>query len=338
MVLDIGAAIHGEAVDKIGPLCRLLDRGFTHLWIGDVMGSNFPRDQLVSMTLAALNTKKAKIGTSVTGPYVRHPFLTANAMATLDNLSAGRMILGLGSGAPWVKMIGVPVVPIKILEDTVHLTRRLLQGETVNYDSPYIRMVNAKLNYKATRQIPIYMFPSGPNTLRLAGRVADGAVMYLGRDPIGFKKALRYIAEGAAQAGRDPSSIYKAYWTFFSMREDRAQAINELKSIIAVMFSSQHAPQVAEFAGVDREVARKIRATTNEDMRGRPEAERVKYVTDEMVEKICVCGTPEDVVRQLKSVEKLGFNQAALHLARIPSADRAKVVEMFIDHVIPQLR
>ncbi|MFH0897713.1 MAG: LLM class flavin-dependent oxidoreductase, partial [Candidatus Bathyarchaeota archaeon] len=76
MVLDIGAAISGEAVDKIGSLCRLLDRGFTHLWIGDVIGSGYPRDQLVTMALAALNTKNAKIGTSVTGPYVRHPFLT----------------------------------------------------------------------------------------------------------------------------------------------------------------------------------------------------------------------------------------------------------------------
>ncbi|MFH0897059.1 MAG: hypothetical protein V1850_03295 [Candidatus Bathyarchaeota archaeon] len=124
----------------------------------------------------------------------------------------------------------------------------------------------------------------------------------------------------------------------FSMREDRTQARNELKSIVAVMFSNQHAPELAEFACVDLDVARKIRAATNEATWGRSDAESVKYVTDEMVEKLCICGTLEDVIRQLKSVEKIGYNQAALNLLRIPNADKVKMMETFIDHVIPKLR
>lgn len=337
MVLDFGTLIYGEPVEKIGPLCQLLDRGFTHLWMGDVVGG-MPFDQVVTMTIAALHTKRVKIGTSVTGPYVRHPLINANAMATLDVLSGGRAILGLGGGAPWVKTMAVPVAPIKVLEDTVHLTRQLWQGETVTYDSPYMKLVNASLKYKVAHRIPIYVFPSGPNTLRMAGRVADGAVMYLGRDPAGVKKAIGYIAEGATEAGRDTNQIYKVCWSFFSMREDRTQARNDCKPMVAVMFSTQHAKEVAEFTGVDPKVAQKIRASTNEATWGRADAEGVKYVTDEMVDNICICGTPDDVIQKLRTVETVGFNQAALIPARISSAEKPKMMEALIDHVIPKLR
>jgi alkanesulfonate monooxygenase SsuD/methylene tetrahydromethanopterin reductase-like flavin-dependent oxidoreductase (luciferase family) len=155
---------------------------------------------------------------------------TAQALAaqaaTVAQLSSGRFVLGLGTGGygpVFWESAGLPNRPIAVMRDYVTAVRRLLAGETVTSDGPGVRLRSVSLGVRDLPRTPVYLAALGPQMLRLAGEVADGALLNWAA-PERIAASLRWIAEGAARAGRSPGEVSATMYVRVCIDDDVAAA------------------------------------------------------------------------------------------------------------------
>src|SRR5216117_3395469 len=169
------------------------DNGFDYVWAWD--SHVLWQDVYPVFTLIATNTERIRIGPCVTNPATRDPTVTASALATLNEISGGRMDCGIGRGDSARRVIGKAPVTMDRLEQSIRLIRDLAAGREVDYEG-----TKTQLTW-ATGDLPIWVAAYGPKALRLAGRVGDGVILQLA-DPYLIEWFLRYVREGAEEAGR----------------------------------------------------------------------------------------------------------------------------------------
>src|SRR5213593_1694105 len=130
--------------------------GYDDLWLAD---ERFFREVYASLTLCALRTRRIRLGPCVTDPYSRHPALTAMAIATLDEISDRRAVLGIGAGVSGFRELGVDASrPAVAIREAVELIRRLLAGETVTVQGRVVSFTNGRLDFAPPRaDLPIYV-------------------------------------------------------------------------------------------------------------------------------------------------------------------------------------
>src|SRR5579862_4588991 len=192
-----GVVLQGvDAPREFGGMVAEVDRlGFDHLWLTD--SSLHARNCYAYLTLAAGLSPRLLLGTAVTNPLTRHPAITAAAAATVDEISAGRMILGIGAGDRPLLALGQRPATLATLEAAVAGIRRLWRGEEVDLAAREFTMSRAHLRFPARADIPVYLSASGPKTLELAGRVADGAILLVGLFPEALEWAISHLTRGA---------------------------------------------------------------------------------------------------------------------------------------------
>jgi alkanesulfonate monooxygenase SsuD/methylene tetrahydromethanopterin reductase-like flavin-dependent oxidoreductase (luciferase family) len=195
-------------------------RGFTHWWAGE--GQMLFSDPYAYLALCAATTKKIKLCTGVTNPLTRMAPVTANAVATINALAPGRVILGIGSGNNAMRAMGMRPARLDEMRDMVRVCRALLAGEQVEYTFDGRKRLVAMLDpqggwYSIAEPIPIYMAAGAPKMLELAGEIADGVIVTAVSAPL-LQLARRYIERGAARAGRKPSDVKLVALVFFYLR------------------------------------------------------------------------------------------------------------------------
>src|SRR6185436_18391373 len=174
--------------------------GYDTVWITD--SHLVCRELWVTLTACALGTTRIKLGPGVTVPHTRHWSVAASAIASLEELAPGRVILGIGTGGSSAETMGMSVqraARLATLDTMVTSIRRLLAGESAPLESGTATRL-AWLD--RARPVPIYVAGSGPRMLEAAGRLGDGAIMYAGTDPAILRAGLDCIARGAAQQGK----------------------------------------------------------------------------------------------------------------------------------------
>jgi len=195
------------------PIERMLERvklaednGFDTVWLAD---ERFYREVYSCLTYFAQHTSRVKVGPCVTDPYARHPALTAMAIATLDEISNQRAILGIGAGISGFAELGIDrKKPARAIREAIELIRMLLRGEKVTYKGEVIQFTEGKLSFAPVRsEIPIYVASNGPIGQKTAGAVADGAIMEACGNVQEVKAFRAVLDAGARQAGRDPKAV-----------------------------------------------------------------------------------------------------------------------------------
>jgi alkanesulfonate monooxygenase SsuD/methylene tetrahydromethanopterin reductase-like flavin-dependent oxidoreductase (luciferase family) len=166
----------------------------------------------------AASTSRLGIASKVLGVPFRPPALTAKMAETMDRLSNGRLILGLGGGYSddEIRALGLPArtpgEKITGLEDTIHILRGLWSQQRFSYHGTISRVDAAEMEPKPRRRIPIWLGTFGPRALDLTGRLADGWIPSIGFAPPEVIPDMRArILAGAREAGRDPREITCAY-------------------------------------------------------------------------------------------------------------------------------
>src|SRR5262249_9557498 len=159
------------------------------------------RDTYVLLAAAARVTERIVLGPLLANPVNRHPTVTASSIATIDELAPGRTLLGWGVGDTAVRLAGLKPARVHELEESTRLMRWLLDGESVEVGA----LRPARLPHH--RPVPIWIAAGGPRTLRMAGRVADGVFIRVGTHAANVAASVAAIRAGAAEAGRDPSSV-----------------------------------------------------------------------------------------------------------------------------------
>lgn len=154
------------------------------------------------------------------------PLALAVQAATLAQLSSGRFVLGLGTGGYgplfW-ESVRLPNRPIAVMRDYTTVVRRLLAGETVTSDGPAARLRSVSLGVHDLPAAPVYLAALGPQMLRLAGEVAEGALLNWAT-PERIAASRSQIAAGAARAGRGPGEIPVTMYVRVCIDDDVAAA------------------------------------------------------------------------------------------------------------------
>lgn len=176
--MTIELLLLGDApVAAMAERAKLAERnGFDTVWLAD---ERFYREVYTSLAVVAEHTTRVQLGPCVTDPFARHPALTAVAIATLDEVSNGRAILGLGGGISGFAELGIePRKPPRAIRETIELVRALMTGEQVDYQGEIIQFRDGHLGFKPERaRIPIAIASNGPLGQRAAGALADAAIM-----------------------------------------------------------------------------------------------------------------------------------------------------------------
>src|SRR5258707_13578400 len=192
---------------RLAEIAQLAERtGYADLWLAD---ERFLREVYASLTLCALRTQRIKLGPCVTAPSSRDAALSAMAIATLEEISGQRAVLGIGAGVSGFRELGITrEKPGLALRETVEVIRKLLAGETVTYKGSVVQIEGGHLDFKPVRaDVPMYIASQRPVGCRAAGRVADGAIMQ-GCVAEPLLTFFRETVHGAARgAGRDPATI-----------------------------------------------------------------------------------------------------------------------------------
>ncbi len=259
MTLRTGLLLLGEH-----PPGRLLDLatqaealGFDYLWYAD---ERFYREVYSGLTLCAHRTTRLRLGPCVTDPYSRHPALTAMAIATLDEVSGGRAVLGLGAGVSGFRELGVARRrPAVAIGEAIHVIRALLRGETVTYQGTVVSVHGAALNFSPPRpEVPIYVASNAPQGLETAGRLAEGAIMQgcVADAALAYFRA--HVARGAQRAGRRLEAVDLVARINVCIHDDPAVARDVMRRSVAVSLIAQQ-PTFPGFAAAGLDVPPEIR-------------------------------------------------------------------------------
>lgn len=315
---------------RVVELAKLAEEnGFDYVWAWD--SHVLWQDVYPVFTLIATNTERVRIGPCVTNPATRDITVTASALATLNQISGGRMVMGIGRGDSARRVIGKPPVTVEHLEQACRQIRDLAEGREIEYDG-------APLQLKwASGTLPVWVAAYGPKALRAAGRVADGLIMQLA-DPYIIEWSLRYVREGAEEAGRSFDDIQIMSAAPAYMTDDLEEAREQVRWFPA-MVSNHVVDLVHRYASAElpRELTEFIAARDHYDYadHGRTGAEHASFVTDEVVDRFCVLGTPDRCLAKLRELEALGVDQFNFYSM---VDDPAGVIRSFGRDLIPAFR
>jgi 5,10-methylenetetrahydromethanopterin reductase len=314
-----------QGVDPPGEFRRMVAEiealGFSHLWLTD--SSLHARNCYAYLTLATVASSRLLLGTAVTNPATRHPAITAAAAATVDEISGGRLTLGIGTGDRPLLALGLRPSPLATLEAAIGGIRRLWRGEEVDLRSDGFSLASAHLRFQARPDIPVFLSASGPMTLELAGRVGDGVILLAGLFPEALDWAIAHVVKGAQAAGRPRPHI--AVFAYGAIDEDEEAALENARSIAA--WFPQTAPHICDLAGLPREIVNQVR----EAYRGgefQEAAAAARHLPDSFVRKVALAGNRERAMEQIRAVLSTGAD--SMHVFPIGGA-RMKTVRAFAD-------
>ena len=295
--------------------------GYESLWVTE---RYFHEETFTLLGFLAAVTQRMKLGVGVTNPYTRHPALLAMASATLDRVSGGRFILGMGRSEPFIirDRLGLDYrQPRTVLAEAVGSVRHLLAGERVDTAGKQATLRDTRLAILPVQQpLPIYLAALGPQALRLAGTIADGVILnaYV---PTGYVRyAVREIREAARQAGRDPKAIDITCMLVVRLTPDAGAIIPGLKQRLVRLLAE---PYVGEIllaqGGFDPGILEPLRGAAS-----RADPAAVELVSDDMVEAFYLVGDAAACRARIADYRDAGVD-APLLLPRLE--DYMQVVE-----------
>lgn len=196
---------NGLLAEEVSLCERAVDHGYTDVWSAEAGGA----DAFSPLAAVASAGGDVRLGTAIVPVFTRPPALLAMSAATMQNLTEGRFVLGLGTSSDIIvqNWMGQAFTkPIARLRETVEVLRDLFAGKKVTSLEGSFQIRAFRLQVDPSAPIPIYLAALGPKACRLAGEVADGVIFFL-KTPNGVRQALGWVAEGARAAGRDPAEL-----------------------------------------------------------------------------------------------------------------------------------
>ncbi len=304
--------------------------GFDYVW--------FPHDTFMGNTwvitsAVAMQTSRIGIGSVGTNPYTTNPAEIATYIATLDDLSSGRAVLGLGVHTEkMVEWTGIDASDYLVrTREAVEIVRALLRGEVVAYKGKAFQWTEqCYLRFKPYRkEIPIYVCAFGPEYLALSGAIGDGSLPMI-TPPESAAYMVSAIAAGAKEAGRDMAEIDIAGCGWLSLAEDRSEATDILRQMVSYFGPYLEAEALATIGLAPEDFQEQGRLVEA----GRYD-EAARLVTDRMTD-LAIRGTPEDVIRRIESVADMGITQ--VNLGGPLGPDPAEAIRLMGEKVMPYFR
>ncbi len=265
------------------------------IWIPETWGM----EGFSMLSAVAARTESAKIGSSIINIYSRSPSLIGMGAVTVDTLSGGRLILGLGtSSLPIVEDFhGSPFErPLSRMREYVEILRLVTSGKTVDFEGQFFKLRNFALLIKPYRdKIPVYLAAVNRGMVGLARELADGVIFYL-RPKSEMRQTIR-----AMQAGR---KIDVTCQIITSVSEDPESAIERAKRTLS--FYVAVGKVYRDFLA--RNGYREETESVLEEYKKSGLQNTHNYITEKMLRDLTICGTPEESRRQLDEFRATGID------------------------------
>ena len=305
--------------------------GFDFCWVSHDV---FMRSSFVTLTAIADHTKKMILGNTILNPYTTNPAELAMFLASLDELTGGRVVCGISAGAlEYMDWLGIPAQrPLTRTRESVELIRKLLSGKVVKYSGKEFNWsAQAYMRFKPIRAtIPIYIGGQGDKMLEYSGEAGDGALPLL-YPPDFAKYAVEKISEGARKAGKKAEDVDIAGCVWMSIARSREEAVfTPLKELIAY-FGPLLGEKGLASVGLSHEQFAQVQDTFRE--KGMREAS--KLVNEKML-RLAIYGSPDDCIKRLEELDSAGVNQVLIGSPLGP--DPKNSINILGEEIIPYFR
>jgi 5,10-methylenetetrahydromethanopterin reductase len=306
--------------------------GFDGIFFADSQLNSL--DPFQVLALCAVETGRLRLGTAVTNMVYRDPSVLANSAATINEISRGRAVLGLGTGDGPVYSLGRSATKLAEFERGLQTIRDLLQGKSIPVAGGKERM-EGKVSLRVGKlPVPVYISAEGPRSLGVAGKAADGVILGTGFDLQVLAWARQKIADAARAAGRDPAEIDLMPAGMIVVDDDGAKARRLVRARLAnrahhnFRFTLETVPP-DEVAGVKRFMA-------GFDI-SKPIEERIApdLVTDYLIRRFTIAGTPAECVERVRELSEAGVKRLLL---TPPEAIYNHVLQEWGRGVIPRIK
>jgi phthiodiolone/phenolphthiodiolone dimycocerosates ketoreductase len=277
-------------------------------------------DPIAAIAYAAASTKEIKLGTSVTEPVRNHPAQLARTWLTLDHLTNGRAICGIGAGeGENITPYGMSFDrPASRLEDALRVVRLLWENdEPVDYDGPVYTLRDAVCGMGPVipgRYPPIWVAAHGPRLCRVTGELADGWLPTT-LDLDDYEQRWQQVRKGASNAGRDPDELTAGMWSFTVVAPDHESA----HRIVSHPMVKAFALALPDSFYQRRGYAHPLGAGTHGFLEYIPSRlsrqEAAKAIDDvpfEVAHDAILHGSPADLAKKIERYAKIGLRHIAL--------------------------
>ena len=317
-----------HSIERTLALTRLAEAaGFEYGWLFD--SHVLWRDPYPLLTVMAGATSRLRMGTCVTNPGTREPSVTASSLAVLDEISEGRMDLGIGRGDSARRVLGKPPITMAHTEEAIRVIRALVAGESIAYEG-------TELVFPWTRgwTLPVWVAGYGPMAIAMTGRVADGIILQLA-DPDLVRWFVGQVREAEAAAGREPGSVkvQSAAPAHIGPRDLGREQTRWFPALVSNhvvdlvnKYPREELPEsltgyITDRAGYDYHHHAEVGSSN------------AAFVGDEVTDRFCVLGPADEHVAKLRDLAEAGVDQFNLYLM---NGDEEEQVEAYGKDVIPQ--
>jgi probable F420-dependent oxidoreductase len=302
--------------------------GFSYGWLFD--SHVLWREPYVLLTLMAQATERMRLGTCVTNPATREPSVTASALAVLNEVSGGRMDLGIGRGDSARRVLGKPPTTMKTLEEAIGVIRALVEGKTIEFEG-----TDLQLPWTGRWTIPVWVAGYGPMAIAMTGRVADGLILQLADVDL-IRWFVSQLREAEAAAGRERGSVkvQAAAPAHVGPREDGRDRTRWFPALV-----SNHVVDLVNKyprEQLPESLTGYIRDREGYDYKHHAEvgSNNAAFVDDEVTDRFCVLGDPAEHIAKLAELADAGVDQFNIYLM---NGDEEQQLDRYGREVIPQV-
>jgi probable F420-dependent oxidoreductase len=302
--------------------------GFSHGWLFD--SHVLWREAYVLLTLMAESSERLRLGTCVTNPATREPSVTASALAVLDELSGGRMDLGIGRGDSARRVLGKPPTSMKTLEEAITVIRDLVEGRSATFEGTEL-----VFPWAGKWKLPVWVAGYGPMALAMTGRIADGLILQLA-DPDLIRWFVSQLREAEAAAGRPAGSVrvQAAAPAHVGPRELGRERTRWFPALV-----SNHVVDLVSKYPREQLPESLTGYVTNRDgydyhHHAEVGSANAAFVGDEVTDQFCVLGEANEHLAKLRELADAGVDQFNMYLM---NGDEEEQLEMYGRQIIPAM-
>lgn len=324
--MELWSLTHSRPDHALSAARRAEAAGWAGLCVVD--SQNLAPDAYVALTLAATGTSRLGLGTGVTNSVTRHPAVAASAAMAVQQVSGGRMALGIGRGDSALAHLGRSPARLAGFAQYVEVLQQYLRGEAVPFDrlamddgiaAPVEHLALAD-HPESSRirwfdpglpKVPLEIAATGPRVIELAGRVADRVLLTLGAVPERLRWGIDLARRAREDAGQDPDGLAVGAYVNLVCHEDAAVARDLVRGGLTTFarFSVMHGAVSGPADPDTREVLNRLHDGYDMRQHTRADSGQARLLDDGFVDAFAIAGPPDHCIRRLRELAGLGIDK-----------------------------
>ena len=331
--MDFGAVLQtNPPASRTVHLAKLAEQfGFSHVWTFD--SHLLWQEPYVIYSQILAETKRVIVGPMVTNPATRDWTVTASLYATLNEMYGNRTICGIGRGDSAVRVTNGAPTTLKTLRESIHVIRELANSREVEYNGAKLRFP-----WSTGSTLDIWVAAYGPLALKLTGEVGDGFILQMADLDVA-EWMIATVRKAAENVGRDPMSIKFCVAAPMYVGDNIEHMRNQTRWFGGMV--GNHVADIVAKHGESSDVPKaltdyiRLREGYDYNSHGKASSEHVDFVPDDIVDRFCVLGTPEQHIQKLMALKELGVDQFAGYLQH---DNKEETLRVYGETIMPALR